>query len=208
MLIQAASSYVSLCTHVCPAHMFIAMNTIPALHGCAWLSPISQGSNTVLRVAALSGSLSLLQFFFSFSDFSPVATQSLYPNVIVRIRHSLSWWRPKLPVKVHGDLIEKAVLRGASSRLQGFFTLCIKPPCPHTIAVKCMAIFSFSESLLPRKWIGKFHTIAAEAPWKISNNIKSVLNFEKEYLVLYAAFHFTPASWIICGLLACQFIFL
>lgn len=64
----------------------------------------------------------------SFSDgeyFSPMATQSLYPNVIIGIRHSPSVVKAK--VSCHGawrfDLIEKAVLHGTHWQAPGLLQL-------------------------------------------------------------------------------------
>lgn len=66
---------------------------------------------------------------------------------------------------------------------RGFCSSCVKPPCPHTIVVRCMTILPFSElplyRILERKAGRKFHAIAAEVSRKMSNKIRCVLNFEK-----------------------------
>lgn len=147
-----------------------SLNRIFSTSWCARFSSHFTRIKRSLTGAASPGSLScsVAEKFQRWEYFSPVATQSLYPNVIIRIRLSPSVVRAK--VSRHGawrfDLIEKAVLHGASRWAPGACSSCVKPPCPHTIVVRCMTILPFSVlplyGIFERKAGRKFHAIAAE----------------------------------------------
>lgn len=116
-----------------------------------------------------------------------MATQSLYPNVIIWIRRTPSVAKAK--VCRHGvwrfDLIEKAVQPAPSWQASGFMKLCAKPPWLHILVIKCMTIFSFCVDLL-LLWFwkhveGVFYTFSTGGLWRGSKNIKCELNLETFY---------------------------
>lgn len=91
----------------------------------------------------------------------------------------------------------------------GFCSSCIKPPCPHTMVVKCMTISSFSELLLHRiqRGIGeKSFTVAEEVSQKMSN--KSNMHWIEwkgiNSDIYCGAFYPSTASWIISGWITCS----
>lgn len=97
-----------------------------------------------------------------------------------------------------------------TGRLQGFCSSCIKPPCPHTIAVKCMTIFSFSELLLhgsfERKWRESFSELLQKCPEKkcpIKLNVYWIFKKRNNSDIYCRAFYFSRAGWIISSLVTC-----
>lgn len=127
-----------------------------------------------------------------------MATQSLYPNVIIWIRHTPSVVEAK--VCCHGvwrfDLIEKA---GLSRQASGFMKLiCTKPPWLHIMVIKCMTVFSFCPNLLLRVilkacgqdllYVFSTEVLNANTTWK---NFTPVPGISLSFFSLYCLRHKT-----------------